>query len=76
MRYAKKEPVTLDHRQMCPVMTLEDARRVLRVRKAEIYELIDAGVLKTFSRGTKARYVTDEALRATIRHLEKAGTAA
>ena len=63
-----------DSRQMSPVMSLDDARRVLRIRKQTIYDLIESGVLRTFQRG-RFRYVTDEALRAAIRHMESTGSA-
>ena len=63
--------MTVDSRQMCPVMSMAEARRVLRIRQADFRRLVDDGVLRTFSRG-RARYITDTALRAAIEHLEAA----
>lgn len=61
-------------RQMCPLMSLDDARRVLRIRKTAIYDLINDGTLEVIQRG-RARYVTDRALRAAIRKMELASKA-
>jgi hypothetical protein len=66
-----RRPIPTAARQMCPLMTLDDARRVLRIRKAAIYDLINNGTLETIQRG-RARYVTDRALRAAIRKMEAA----
>ena len=62
--------MSVEKRQMAPVMTVDEARQVLRMRKQTVYELINTGVLVTFKRG-RARYVTDESLRAAIRKLEE-----
>jgi hypothetical protein len=61
-------------RQMCPLMTLDDVRCVLRIRKSAIYDLINNGTLEVIQRG-RARYVTDRALRAAIRKMEAAAKA-
>jgi hypothetical protein len=61
--------MNVEDRQMCPVMNLDEARRVLRINRAELNRLIADGVLKTFRHG-RAQLVSDEALRAAIRHLE------
>ena len=58
-------------RQMCPLMSLDDARRVLRIRKSTLYDLINDGTLEVIQRG-RARYVSDRALRACIEKIEAA----
>jgi hypothetical protein len=63
----------VEARQMCPVMTIDEARQVLRMRKQAVYALIKSGVLVTFKRGGRATYCTDTALRNAIAHLESVG---
>jgi hypothetical protein len=63
----------VEKRQMAPVMTIDEARQVLRMRKQAVYALIKIGVLVTFKRGGRATYCTDTALRTAITHLESIG---
>lgn len=58
-------------RQMSPLMSLDDARRVLRIRKSALYDLINDGTIDVIRRG-RARYISDRALRAAIRKMEAA----
>lgn len=73
-RRERREPISVSGRQTAPIMTIDEARQVLRMRKQTVYSLIRSGVLVTFRRG-RARYVTDESLRVAIRSLESAGKA-
>ena len=63
-------PSRIPLRQMSPVMSLHEARVVLRVRRAVLLDLVRDGSLRIFQRG-KNHYCTDEALRAAIRKLEE-----
>lgn len=69
----KVDRPTVESRAMAPVMIVDEARRVLRMRKAAVYDLIKSGALKTFRRG-RGHYCTDTALRACIAHLEANST--
>lgn len=73
-RRERREPISVAGRQMAPVMTIDEARQVLRMQKQRVYDMIRSGALVTFRRG-RARYVTDESLREAIRQMESAGRA-
>jgi hypothetical protein len=66
---SSRAPLTTAARQMCPLMSLDDARRVLRIRKSALYDLINDGTLEAIQRG-RARYISDRALRVAIEKIE------
>jgi len=63
---------SVETRQTCPVMSMSEARRVLRMRNEDMYDLIRSGVLVTFRRGRR-RFCTDTALRKCIERIEAEG---
>ena len=71
---SSRAPLTTAARQMSPLMSLDDARRVLRIRKSALYDLINDGTIEVIQRG-RARYISDRALRVAIRKMEAAGRA-
>jgi hypothetical protein len=71
---SSRAPLTTAARQMSPLMSLDDARRVLRIRKATLYQLITDGTIEVIQRG-RARYISDRALRIAIRKLEASSKA-